>query len=602
MFAALKNMTKKRIIFALAQCRRFLRKHFSQRSILLILSVIIGILGAAAAVIIKNLVHFTTKALSHAFLDAEVNYFYLVLPIIGIILTLLFVRRVIKDNLSHGVSIVLKSICKSDGKLRFHNTYSSMISSAITVGFGGSVGLEAPIVLTGSAIGSNVAKFFRLNPKQTTLLLACGSAAAMAAVFKAPIAAIVFTFEVLMLDLTGSAILPLLISAATGTVMSLLFLGRDVMFTVNVTKGFSLYNIPLYIILGLLTGLISVYFLRVSRWLEKKMRRIRKPYVKAVMGGLLLCGLIYLFPVFYGEGYNSINTLINGGYESIFRNSILWGPCSNRVIFFIGIAGIILLKVFATTFTTASGGIGGVFAPTLFIGAYTGFFVAAIAHHITGLDIPYVNFILAGMAGVMTGVMQAPMTAMFLIAELSGGYTLLIPLMITAACSYLSVYPFEKYSVYTYPLAKKGNLKTHNKDKFALRKLQWQDIIDHDIITVPIHSTLKTYTEHIASCKRNLFVVVDEEELFAGLLVMDDHREMIFRQELYNLVFVEDLMIEPEEFIYEDDTAADVLEKFNRTGNFNMPVITQDRKYIGFLSKARFLAKYQKFVASESDD
>ncbi|MCQ2283812.1 MAG: chloride channel protein [Bacteroidales bacterium] len=588
--------------YRLVRIRRFIRKHFSQRTMLLMLSVFIGILGAAAAVIIKNLVHFTTQALGKAFPNASVNYFYLILPTIGILLTLLFVRRVVKDNLSHGVSIVLKSICKNDGKLRSHNTYSSMISSAITVGFGGSVGLEAPIVLTGSAIGSNVAQFFKLNAKQTTLLLACGSAAAMAAVFKAPIAAIVFTFEVLMLDLTGSAILPLLLSAATGTVMSLLFLGRDVMFTVNVTQGFYLYNIPLYIILGLLTGLISVYFLRLSRWIEKHMRGIRKPYLKAILGGLVLCALIYIFPVFYGEGYDSINTLINGGYDTIFHNSPLWAPCSKRAIFFLGIAGIILFKVFATTFTTASGGIGGVFAPTLFIGAYTGFFVAAVTHHLTGLEIPYVNFILAGMAGVMTGVMQAPMTAMFLIAELSGGYTLLIPLMITAACSYLSVYPFEKYSVYTFPLAVKGNLKTHNKDKFALRKLQWQNIIDKDIITVPVHSSLRTYTDYIAHCKRNLFVVIDDNQLFSGLLVMDDHRDIIFRQELYDLVHVEDLMIEPEEFIYEDDTAAIVLEKFNRTGNFNIPVITRDRMYIGFLSKARFLAIYQQFVASESED
>ncbi len=584
------------------RARRFILKHFSSRSTVLILSVLIGILGAAAAVVIKNLVHFTTRAIGRTFPNADVNYLYLILPIFGILLTLLFVRRVVRDNLSHGVSIVLKSICKSDGKLRFHNTYSSMISSAITVGFGGSVGLEAPIVLTGSAIGSNVARFFRLNAKQTTLLLACGSTAAMAAVFKAPIAAIVFTFEVLMLDLTGSAILPLLISAATGTVMSLLFLGNDVMFTVNVDHGFQLFNIPLYIILGLFTGLISVYFLRVSRHVEKKMRKIKRPYVKAVVGGLMLCGLIYLFPVFYGEGYDSINTLIKGGYDTIFHNSPLWGICSKRVIFFIGIAGIILLKVFATSFTTTAGGIGGVFAPTLFIGAYTGFFVAAIAHHITGLNIPYVNFILAGMAGVMTGVMQAPMTAMFLIAELSGGYTLLIPLMITAACSFLCVHPFEKYSVYTHPLAEKGNLKTHNKDKFALRKLEWHDIIDHDILTIPTHSTLRTYTDFIARCKRNLFVVIDENRIFSGLLVMDDHRETIFRTELYDLVLVEDLMIEPEEFIYDDDTAEQVLKKFNQTGNFNMPVITRDRTYIGFLSKAKFLARYQKFVAAESED
>lgn len=586
----------------LVKVRRFFTRHFSTRTTVIILSVLIGILGAAAAVIIKNLVHLTTQALGRAFPNAQVNYLYLILPIFGILLTLLFVRCVVRDNIGHGVSIVLKAICKSDGKLRFHNVYSSMVSSAITVGFGGSVGLEAPIVLTGSAIGSNVAQFFRLNAKQTTLLLACGSAAAMAAIFKAPIAAIVFTFEVLMLDLTGSAILPLLLSAATGTVMSLLFLGNDVMFHISSTQAFHLSNIPFYIILGLLTGLISVYFLRVSRWIEKQIKRIKKVYVRAIVGGVMLSGLIYLFPVFYGEGYDNINMLINGNYQNLFAGSPLNAWCSSQLIFLLGLIGIILMKVFATTFTTSAGGIGGVFAPTLFIGAFTGFFVAGVANNLFGFHLPYVNFILAGMAGVMTGVMQAPMTAMFLIAELSTGYTLLIPLMITAACSYLSVNPFEKYSVYTRPLAEKGNLKTHNKDKFALRKLDWHNIIDHNISTVPAHSNLRAYTQCIANCKRNLFVVTDNNNHFAGLLVMDDHRDIIFRQELYDLVHVEDLMIEPEEFIYDDDTASTVLEKFNRTGNFNMPVIDHERTYLGFLSKARFLAKYQHFIAAESDD
>ena len=569
---------------------------------MLSLSVLIGILGALAAIIIKNLVYWTTKVLSSAFPVETVNYLYLIFPPIGIILALIFVRRVVKDNIGHGVSIVLKSICKSDGKLRFHNVYSSMVSSAITVGFGGSVGLEAPMVLTGSAIGSNMARFFHLSPKQTTLLLACGSTAAMAAIFKAPIAAIVFTFEVLMLDLTGSAILPLLISAATGTVMSMFFLGRNVMFSIGSTQEFWISNIPFYIILGLLAGLLSAYFLRLSRWIEKQMRRIRFTYVRAIIGGLLLSGLIFVFPVFYGEGYDSINLLIHGNYDALFTNSILFGSSSHEGMLFLFLIGVILLKVFATSFTTAAGGIGGVFAPTLFIGAYTGFFVAAAANHFLGANLPYVNFILAGMAGIMTGVMQAPMTAMFLIAELSGGYTLLIPLMITAACSYLSVYPFEKYSVYTRPLAEKGNLKTHNKNKFALRKLQWDQFIDTDIKTVPAHSTLRTYVDIIAKSKRNLFVVINEQNVFQGLLVMDDHREVIFNQELYDLVRVEDLMIEPEEFIYEDDTGAVVLEKFKNTGNFNMPIITHDRQYLGFLSRAKFLTKYQAFVAEESED
>ncbi len=595
-------MKKRALLYPIALTRRLILKHLSGKAMVLVLSVIIGILGATAAIIIKNLLHFTTKILSDAFPVADINYLYLIFPPIGILLTIWFVKRVVKDDISHGVSIVLKSICKNDGMLRFHNVYSSMVASAITVGFGGSVGLEAPIVLTGSAIGSNTARFFHLNTKQTTLLLACGSTAAMAAIFKAPIAALVFTFEVLMLDLTGSAILPLLLSAATGTVMSILFLGRDVMFAIDSTQAFSVANIPFYIILGALTGFISVYFLRTSRWIEKQMRKVKNIYVKAAIGSVLLCALIYVFPAFYGEGYSYINLIINGRWTEVFNNSPLLSFVNKDSLLILALIGLVLLKVFATTFTTASGGIGGVFAPTLFIGAFAGFIVAHISNVIFNVQLPYVNFILAGMAGVMTGVMQAPLTAIFLIAESSTGYTLLIPLMITAACSFICVNPFEKYSVYTQPLAEKDNLKTHNKDKYALRKLPWHRAIDTNILTIPVHSTLRTYTDIIAHCKRNLFVVIDENNLFSGLLVMDDHRDKIFKQELYDTLHVEDLMIEPDEFIYDDDTATVVLEKLKRTGNFNMPVITRDRKYIGFVSKAKFLSEYQIFIADNSED
>lgn len=589
-------------LYRFVRFRKFLEKHFSSRGIVLILSGLIGILGATAAVVIKNLLHLTSIAVSKIFTYSAVKYLYLIFPPIGILLTLLFVKKIVKDDLSHGVSIVLKSICKSDGKLRFHNVYSSMVASSITVGFGGSVGLEAPIVLTGSAIGSNVGRFFKMNSKHTTLLLACGSAAAMAAIFKAPIAALVFTFEVLMLDLTGSAILPLLISAITGTVMSLLFWGKTVMFTFDPTQTFLMGNIPLYIVLGLLTGLVSVFFLRTSRWLDRQVKRISNIYMRALVGSAALCAFIFVFPTFFGEGYNSVNAIINGDLSHLFANSPLHDFFQSPYALLLGIVGIFMLKVFATTLTTSSGGVGGVFAPSLFIGAFVGLFVALMAQQFLPWDVPTANFVLAGMAGVMTGIMQAPLTAIFLIAELSGGYTLLIPLMITATCSYISVHPFEKYSIYTYHLAEKDNLKTHNKDKYALRKLQWNKIIDTNILTIPIHSTLRTYTELIARSKRNLFVVTDDANHFEGLLVMDDHRPTIFDQSKYDTLLVEDLMIDPGEFIYDDDTATAVLEKFNRTGNFNMPIISRDREYIGFVSKARFLAEYQSFIAADSED
>lgn len=592
----------KQLLVKFVKLRRTIKQKIGIPNTVLLLSFFTGVFGATVAIIIKNLLHFTTSILGNAFPEAEINYLYLAFPFIGIVLTMWYVVRLVKDNLSHGVSIVLKSMCKSKGKLRRHNIYSSMIASTITVGFGGSVGLEAPIVLTGAAVGSNLAQFFNLSPKNTRLLLACGSTAAMAAIFKAPIAAIVFAVEVLMLDLTTAAILPLLISAATGTLLSIFFLGENVMLSIPLTSTYQLQNIPFYIILGIFSGFVSVYFLRMLRFIEKWMGKFKNRYIKALLGGLFLGGLIFVFPVFYGEGYESVNAIINGNAFSIFQHSPISFISDSHFVFLVFIALVILVKVIAMALTTSSGGVGGVFAPCLFVGAFSGFFVAEILNYYLGLDLPVINFILAGMAGVMAGVMQAPLTGIFLIAELTTGYVLLVPLMITASVAYLTVHPFEKYSVYTKKLAEMGALKTHNKDKFAMKRIKWQNLIDHDIMTISIHSSLRDYTNLIANCKRNLFVVLDDNNRFAGLLVMDQHRDIIFKQELYDHVFVKDLMITPEIFVYETDSGEEVIEKFNVTQNFNLPVITQDQEYVGFLSKSKVLSAYKEFVASESED
>lgn len=593
---------KRKLIIYLSKARRYIKEHLGISNTILLLSFFTGIFGATVAIIIKNLLHFTTSILTRAFPGAEVNYLYLAFPFIGIVLTMLFVTRIVRDDLSHGVSIALKSMYRSHGKLRSHNIYTSMIASSITVGFGGSVGLEAPIVLTGSAVGSNLAQFFNLPPKHTRLLLACGSTAAMAAIFKAPIAGIVFAIEVLMLDLTAVAILPLLISAATGTVLSLLFLGENVMFNVPYISYFHLGNIPYYILLAILAGFVSVYFLRILRYIEKRFKKIGNKWKKAVIGGALLGGLIFLFPVFYGEGYESLNVLINGGAMKLFEDSPLYNLFDYRIFFFLFIIFVILLKVVAAAFTTAAGGVGGVFAPTLFVGAFLGFFVAEVLNHFFGIGLPTVNFILAGMAGVMTGVMFAPLTGIFLIAELSTGYNLLIPLMITSSISYLVASRFEKHSVYTKPLADQGELKTHNKDKFAMQEIDWKRLVDKNISTISINATLRQYTNSISESKRNLFVVLDTDGLFAGLLVMDEHRDVIFRQELYDLVHVKDLMMQPEVYIYDTDSGEEIIRKFNETNNFNLPVITRDRHYIGFLSRAKILSAYKDFIAEESED
>ncbi len=569
------------------------------------LSVFTGIFGATAAIVIKNLLHFTINLLHNTFPDAEQNYFYLAFPLMGILLTIFFVSRIVKDKISHGVSIVLKSLSRNNGKLRRHNIYSSMVASSITVGFGGSVGLEAPMVLTGSAIGSNLAKLFNLNAKNTALLLACGSTAAIAAVFKAPVAAIVFAVEVLMIDFTAASILPLLISAATGTVLSILFLGKDVMLNINSILPFSAFNVPFYILLGVFTAAISIYFLKTSRVIEKWIHKIKRKYIRGIIGSILLGLLIFLFPVFYGEGYENIKFLIEGQTTYLFKNSPVFHYFNsfNVNYLFIAYLGLIILfKVFASSITLGAGGIGGVFAPSLFIGAFSGYFVASIFNLYFGTDLPAANFVLAGMAGVMAGIMHSPVTSIFLIAEMSSGYELLIPLMITSSVSFLAVKPFEKHSIYNKKLAELGELKTHNKDKFAMRKINWHKLMDHNILTVSQTASLREYTQTIAKSKRNLFVVVDSQNHFVGMLSMDQHREIIFKPELYDNVMVEQLMFYPDVVAYDTDTGEEVLKKFKESGHYNLPIITKDRIYLGFLSKAQVLAAYKDFVAEDSED
>lgn len=589
----------------IAKIRRYSKEKLGKQNTLLVLSFFTGVFGATAAIIIKNLLHFTVSILQNTFPGAHQNYLYLAFPLMGILLTIFFVSRIIRDNISHGVSIVLKSISKSSGKLRSHNMYSSIVASSLTVGFGGSVGLEAPMVLTGSAIGSNLSRLFNLNAKNTTLLLACGCTAAIAAVFKAPVAAIVFAIEVLMIDFTAASILPLLVSAATGTVLSILFLGKNVMLEITSIIPFSTLNVPFYIVLGAFTGFVSIYFLRTARGIENLVHKIKRKYVKGVLGSIILGLLIFLFPVFYGEGYESIPFLVRGQTTLLFEDSPIFhyfSAFNSNLLFVVYLALIILIKVFASTFTLASGGIGGVFAPSLFIGAFSGYFVASVSNLYLGTSLPAANFVLAGMAGVMAGIMHTPVTSIFLIAEMSSGYGLLIPLMITASVSYLIVKPIEKHSIYSKKLAEQGELKTHNKDKFAMHKLNWHKLIETNILTISKEATLRDYTHLIAQSTRNLFVVVDEENHFVGMLCMDDHREIIFKQELYDEVKVSDLMFYPDTVAYYQDTGEQVIKKFKDSGHFNLPVIDEAQNYIGFLSKAHTLTAYKDFIAEDSED
>ncbi len=573
------------------------------RNTLLFLSFFVGVCGATVAIVVKNLLYYTNYLLSTAFPEAQVNYYYLAFPLVGIILTVIFVKFAVKDNINHGVSIVLNAISNYNGKLRPHNIYSSMVAASVTVGFGGSVGLEAPIVLTGSAVGSNLARLFNLQPKQTILLLACGSSAAMAAIFKAPVASIVFAIEVLMIDLTASTAVPLLISAATGTILSLLFLGEDVMLTNTPVTPFRLYNVWIYIVLGMAAGLVSVYFLRASRLVDRIFSKLKRQWLRLLIGSVLLGGLIFIFPVFYGEGYESIGMLTRGDTVGLFKNSPLFSFMeSDFEFFFLFLAGIVLIKVIATAITTASGGVGGVFAPSLFVGAFLGFLLSQMLNHYFGLSLPVTNCVLAGMAGLLAGVMHAPLTGIFLIAELTAGYGLLIPLMVTSPIAYITSRIFEKHSVYTRTLAERGRLKTHNKDKFAVRKIDFMNLLDKNVSTVPLSATLRQFVDVIAGSKRNIFVVLDDNKKFVGLLLMDDHRDVIFQQQLYDSYYVRDLLYVPDVVVFDTDTAEQMVSKFQQTKNFNLPVITRDGNYLGFLSRARVLDVYKDVIAEESDD
>ena len=565
------------------------------------LSFIVGLFGGLAAVLLKNIVHFTHELVTKSLVVDKVFFLYFALPFLGIFLTVLFVKYFVKDNISHGVSRILYAISRNKSDLRPHNTFSSMLASTLTVGFGGSVGLEAPIVLTGSALGSNVAKLFKLNYKSTTLLLGCGAAGAIAGIFNAPIAAILFSLEVLMLDLTMSSLVPLMISAVTGTVVSYFLMGREVVFSFSVQDPIVLENLPFYILLGISCGFVSVYVARGVKFFEGLSNSIRNPYKKMLVGGSILGILIFLFPPLFGEGYNSLKALLTGNAGEIASGSIFYGIQHNYWLFLVYLFFILMLKVVAVSATTGSGGIGGIFAPALFMGGITGFIVSRIINGINIMSVSERNFTLAGMAGVMAGVMHAPLTAIFLIAELTGGYSLYIPLIITAAGAYLTTIYFEPHSIYTDRLARKGDLITHHKDKAVLTLLKMESVIEKDFTLVDPDAKLGDLVKIISRSRRNIFPVVDDDKNFHGIILLDNVRSIIFNQELYNSTYVSDLMIDPPAIITMSERMENVMKKFEDTGAWNLPVI-EEGKYVGFISKAKIFNMYRKLLMQFSDE
>lgn len=560
---------------------------------MLILAFLVGLIVGLATLIFEWLLHSIKGGLTNWFAVDSYSLFYLVYPVVGIILATLFVRYIIKDQINEGVTRVLYAMSRKHSRLRSHNCYSSMVASATTIGFGGSVGPEAPIVMTGSAIGSNVAQFMRLNYRQTTLLLCCGAAAAVAAIFKAPIAGMAFVLEILMLDITTASVIPLLIAAVTGTCVMFFTTGFDPKFSVYFPSILDLGEIPFYIILGVLCGLMSFYFIRMNDWVMKKFSKIKSIAGKWALGGVVIGVLIFLFPPLFAEGYDTLEHLFQGKLISVFDNSPFYAFREEVWLLIFYMVAILFFKVIAMASTNAAGGVGGSFAPSLFVGAMLGTVVGLICNTAFGLSLPVLNFTLVGMAGVMTGVMKAPLTAIFLIAELTGGYLLFVPLMLVAAISFAMSYYFDTESIYTGKLSREGDLLTHNKDQAVLLFLDMNELIETDFIPIFENATLEDVVKKLPHTRRNLFPVIDFESRLRGYITLNDVREDMFNTCRYE-DSISDYMQIPPAVIRRDEPMDSVLEKFERTGAWNLPVTDKDKHYLGFISKSKIFSAYRE--------
>ena len=581
------------------------RMHFSEHKFILLLSFIVGIFTALAGLLLKWLIHQIQFLLTYQFDVTASNLLYLVYPVIGIFLTGLFVRYIVKDDISHGVTKILFAIARKQSQIKSHNTWSSVFASAITIGFGGSVGAEAPIVLTGSAIGSNLGRIFGLNNKTLMLLVGCGAAGAVAGIFKAPIAGLVFTLEVLMIDLTMASLLPLLVSCVTAAGLTFALSGTNTIFEFHLLNSFAVNKIPAYIMLGIFCGLVSLYFTRTMNSLEDIFRKYTNPYIKLLIGGSMLSILIYLFPSLYGEGYDLIDLLLNGegpeDWDTAMDSSLFYGH-GNLLLLYLAL--VLIFKVFASTATNGGGGCGGIFAPSLFLGCISGFIFSRIwnINEILHINLPERNFAMLGMCGLMSGVMHAPLTGIFLIAELTGGYQLFMPLMIVSVCAYLTIIAFEPHSIYSMRLAKKGQLLTHHKDRAILTLMSMDSVIEkYDEYLYP-DMDLRQLVSYISNSRRDVFPVVDRQHKLVGIVYLDNVRPIMFRQELYHRFKISELMSEPVARLNINDSMDVVVMTFDKTGMWTLPVVDTEGIFMGFIRKSRVMTNYRKTMADLSDD
>lgn len=580
-------------------------KHLSDRQATIILAFFIGFFASVAAFLLHSLIHEIQQLLTSRFHATTFNWMYLMFPVVGIFLTSLFVRYVVKDNISHGITRILYAISSKQSRLKAHNCWTSVVASAITIGFGGSVGAEAPIVLTGSAIGSNLGRFFRMDNKTLMLLVGCGAAAAIAGIFKAPIAGLVFTLEVLMVDLSMASLLPILTAAVTATCFTYVFMGSDSLFTFHLDSGWVVERVPASIILGVVCGLVSLYFIRsmsVCEGIFGKMKQHR--WGKLALGGLMLSSLIFLFPVLYGEGYSAINILLNGSSEAdwneVLKNSMFYGNGHLLILF---IALVIFTKTFATAATNGGGGCGGTFAPSLFVGAFSGFLFSRLWNmYQVGTYIPEKNFTLLGMAGVMAGVMHAPLTGIFLIAEITNGYDLFMPLMIVAVSSVMTISIFEPHSIYAMRLAREGKLVTHHTDKSVLTLMSMDSVIERDYTAVDPDMPLGRLVNAISKSHTSFIPVLNAAGSILGEIDITKIRHVMFRAELYNKLTVSQLMQPIAAQVAEGDSMEEVMRKFDLKGTRYLPVVNTAGHITGYISRSRAYSMYRKMVADFSNE
>lgn len=578
-------------------------RHISEKNFVMILALIVGVMCGFAAMLLKWLIHIISSFLTAGVNIDEGNYIYIVYPAIGVILVAIYVRYVVRDNISHGVTRVLYAISSNKSRLKKHNIYTSVVASSVTIGFGGSVGAEGPIVYTGAAIGSNLGSAFRLSPRILMILVGCGAAAGIAGIFKAPIAGMLFTLEVLMIDLTTVTVMPLLIASITSATIAYIYTGFEFEFFFVQSENFIAAKIPFALVLGILCGLVSLYFTRAMNLMENFFKKFKSPVLKTAVGCLILSALVFLLPPLYGEGYSSINSLLNGDTSAILNGSIFYDEGNQTWFLMLFIFVIILAKAFATSATNGAGGVGGTFAPSLYVGCMTGFLFAYICNLVgLGVELSTKNFALIGMAGVMSGVMHAPLMAIFLTAELTGGYDLFLPLLIVSTLSYGTIKIFEPYSIYTMRLARRGELLTHHKDKAVLTLLKIDSVIEKDFLEVRPEWNLKQMVDTISKSHRNLFPVVDNNGVLVGVVILDEIRNIMFRPDLYKKIYVSKFMSTAPARINIHSGMDEVMKTFDKTGAWNLPVVDDDGKYCGFVSKSKIFNSYRRVLRHYCED